>query len=252
MWPGPSWTSWPLCIPEPDPGRPGRLGSGRVAHRAPPLAAGQRGQAARAAAAAQRLHRRWGAGGFGHPLAGRASNRVGPAEPARERGAGPAGLGQANSEIAAALGISVHTIERHVANVFAKLSVRNRAEATALPSPRGDRLKLHSFRDVRRRGWMRASRETSIHWEGIMTDAKITTIQNIYEAFGRGDIGFILDQLTDDVDWASCPDSEIAPWHGVPGARPRDPTSSSRPARPSRSPSSRRCRSPPTTPTSWW
>jgi DNA-binding CsgD family transcriptional regulator len=39
--------------------------------------------------------------------------------------------GQANSEIAAVLGISVHTVERHVANVFAKLSVRNRAEATA-------------------------------------------------------------------------------------------------------------------------
>ena len=48
-----------------------------------------------------------------------------------------------------------------------------------------------------------------------MTDPKIETIQGIYEAFGRGDIGFILDQLTDDVDWASCPDSEIAPWHGV-------------------------------------
>jgi uncharacterized protein len=40
-------------------------------------------------------------------------------------------------------------------------------------------------------------------------------VQHIYEAFGRGDIGFILDQLTDDVDWASCPDSDIAPWHGI-------------------------------------
>jgi uncharacterized protein len=30
-----------------------------------------------------------------------------------------------------------------------------------------------------------------------------------------GDIGFILDQLTDDVDWASCPGSHIAPWHGI-------------------------------------
>jgi uncharacterized protein len=48
-----------------------------------------------------------------------------------------------------------------------------------------------------------------------MTDSKITTIQNVYEAFGRGDLGFIIDQLTDDVDWASCPDSEVAPWHGV-------------------------------------
>ena len=48
-----------------------------------------------------------------------------------------------------------------------------------------------------------------------MTDPKITTVQHIYEAFGRGDIGFILDQLTDDVDWASCPDSDVAPWHGI-------------------------------------
>ncbi len=48
-----------------------------------------------------------------------------------------------------------------------------------------------------------------------MTDAKIETVQRIYEAFGRGDIDYILDQLTDDVDWASCPDSDIAPWHGI-------------------------------------
>ena len=48
-----------------------------------------------------------------------------------------------------------------------------------------------------------------------MTDPKIETVQSIYEAFGRGDIDFILDQLTDDVDWASCPDSDIAPWHGI-------------------------------------
>ena len=39
--------------------------------------------------------------------------------------------GQANAEIAAALGVSVHTVERHVANIFTKLGVRNRAEATA-------------------------------------------------------------------------------------------------------------------------
>jgi len=48
-----------------------------------------------------------------------------------------------------------------------------------------------------------------------MTDPKITTVQQIYEAFSRADIGFILDQLTDDVDWASCPDSDVAPWHGI-------------------------------------
>ena len=48
-----------------------------------------------------------------------------------------------------------------------------------------------------------------------MTDPKITTVQSVYQAFSRADIGFILDQLTDDVDWASCPDSDIAPWHGI-------------------------------------
>jgi uncharacterized protein len=48
-----------------------------------------------------------------------------------------------------------------------------------------------------------------------MTNPKITTVQQIYEAFSRSDIGFILDQLTDDVDWASCPDSDVAPWHGI-------------------------------------
>jgi DNA-binding NarL/FixJ family response regulator len=45
--------------------------------------------------------------------------------------------GRANSEIAVALGVSVHTIERHVANVFAKLSVTNRAGATAWAYRRG-------------------------------------------------------------------------------------------------------------------
>jgi ketosteroid isomerase-like protein len=48
-----------------------------------------------------------------------------------------------------------------------------------------------------------------------MSDLKIETVQSVYEAFGRGDIDFILDQLTDDVDWASCLDSDIAPWHGI-------------------------------------
>jgi len=48
-----------------------------------------------------------------------------------------------------------------------------------------------------------------------MTDTKIQTIQAIYEAFGRGDVAFILDKVTEDVDWASEPDSKIAPWHGI-------------------------------------
>ena len=48
-----------------------------------------------------------------------------------------------------------------------------------------------------------------------MTDRKIEIVQGLYEAFGRGDIDHILAQLTDDVDWASCPGSDAAPWHGV-------------------------------------
>lgn len=43
----------------------------------------------------------------------------------------------------------------------------------------------------------------------------IKTIQVLYEAFGRGDIGVILDALTDDVDWASEAASTSAPWYGA-------------------------------------
>ena len=46
-------------------------------------------------------------------------------------------------------------------------------------------------------------------------DTKIETLQAVYEAFGRGDLPAILDVVTDDVDWASEPDSTIAPWHGL-------------------------------------
>jgi ketosteroid isomerase-like protein len=46
-------------------------------------------------------------------------------------------------------------------------------------------------------------------------DQKIETVQTVYEAFGRGDVATILSLVTDDVDWASEPESHIAPWHGV-------------------------------------
>jgi DNA-binding NarL/FixJ family response regulator len=39
--------------------------------------------------------------------------------------------GRTNREIAAALVLSVHTIERHLANCYRKIGARNRADATA-------------------------------------------------------------------------------------------------------------------------
>ena len=47
-----------------------------------------------------------------------------------------------------------------------------------------------------------------------MGDTKIQTIQGIYEAFGRGDVDAILDNVTDDVDWAVEPEGS-APWNWV-------------------------------------
>lgn len=47
-----------------------------------------------------------------------------------------------------------------------------------------------------------------------MTDGNLRVVQQIYEAFGRGDVATIMDLLADDVDWASEADQDIAPWHG--------------------------------------
>lgn len=46
-------------------------------------------------------------------------------------------------------------------------------------------------------------------------DNKIQTVQTIYEAFGRGDVATILDQVTDDVDWSAESQAQLAPWHGL-------------------------------------
>jgi hypothetical protein len=43
----------------------------------------------------------------------------------------------------------------------------------------------------------------------------VKTIQSVYEAFGRGDVGAIIDNVTDDVDWAADTNSTAAPWYGV-------------------------------------
>ena len=45
-------------------------------------------------------------------------------------------------------------------------------------------------------------------------DANLKTVREIYEAFGRADVGAILDRVTDDVDWAADTASTAAPWFG--------------------------------------
>ena len=49
----------------------------------------------------------------------------------------------------------------------------------------------------------------------MSADVKIKTVEQIYEAFGRGDVAAILDAVTDDVDWAAETTSVAAPWYGV-------------------------------------
>jgi len=45
--------------------------------------------------------------------------------------------GETNGQIAATLGLSIHTVERHVSNVYRKIDARGRAEATAWAVRRG-------------------------------------------------------------------------------------------------------------------
>ena len=53
----------------------------------------------------------------------------------------------------------------------------------------------------------------------MSAEQNVATIQAIYEAFGRGDAGTIVDAVADNVDWAS--DSvPIAPWQGVRNGKP--------------------------------
>ena len=49
----------------------------------------------------------------------------------------------------------------------------------------------------------------------MSTDDNIKSIQTLYHAFGNGDVGSILNAVTDDVDWASDTSSTAAPWYGV-------------------------------------
>lgn len=45
-------------------------------------------------------------------------------------------------------------------------------------------------------------------------EENLKVVQTIYDAFGRGDVDFILDNLTDDVDWA-VESGGSAPWNGA-------------------------------------
>lgn len=79
---------------------------------------------------AMELHGRWGCRLLDAPFAGLKGPLAGLSRREKEVLAELAG-GAPNKDIAAALYISVHTVERHVANVFKKLDVRSRSEATA-------------------------------------------------------------------------------------------------------------------------
>ena len=95
-------------------------------------------EARQSAATAERLHRQWGVAGFGDPLTGLAgASAAVPLSPRESEVLALLAAGRANAEIAAALGVSVHTVERHVANIFVKAGLRNRAEATAWAHRRG-------------------------------------------------------------------------------------------------------------------
>ena len=46
------------------------------------------------------------------------------------------------------------------------------------------------------------------------SDPKVEAIQRLYAAYGRGDVGAVLAELADDVDWAAEAASTSVPWYG--------------------------------------
>ncbi len=46
-----------------------------------------------------------------------------------------------------------------------------------------------------------------------MSDHNVRTIQEVFQAFGRGDIPFILDRITDDSAWGYNVANSSVPWH---------------------------------------
>jgi uncharacterized protein len=49
----------------------------------------------------------------------------------------------------------------------------------------------------------------------MSVEDNLKLVQGMYEAFGRGDLGTILDALTEDADWAADTSSMVAPWYGT-------------------------------------
>ena len=48
----------------------------------------------------------------------------------------------------------------------------------------------------------------------MSADVNIKIIQDVYDAFGRGDVAAVLDAVADDVDWAPEAAGSGAPWYG--------------------------------------
>ena len=71
------------------------------------------------------------------PAGRRPSPEAGALSPREAGGPRAVAHGDINAEIAASLGISVNTVERHVSNVYRKIDARGRADATAWALRRG-------------------------------------------------------------------------------------------------------------------
>jgi ketosteroid isomerase-like protein len=49
----------------------------------------------------------------------------------------------------------------------------------------------------------------------MTTDPKIESVQRLYDSYGRGDVGGVLAELADDVDWAAEAAGTAVPWWGA-------------------------------------
>jgi ketosteroid isomerase-like protein len=49
----------------------------------------------------------------------------------------------------------------------------------------------------------------------MSADVNIKTVEQVYDAFGRGVVAAILDVVSDDVDWGAETTSTVAPWYGA-------------------------------------